>query len=202
MAQGLDPRFRPAPLDPAVLAERFGIDRPFVLCAGTLEVRKNLAGALRAFAALGEDARDHQLVVVGGRGWMNDEFAALLEAVRERVVVTGYVSDDDLVGLLGSAACFLYPSFLEGFGFPPLEAMACGTPVVTSTGGSVPEVCDDAALLVDPTDVEGMADAVRRVLADPALAADLRRRGLERAARLSWSRCAGETVAVYRAVAS
>jgi glycosyltransferase involved in cell wall biosynthesis len=195
---GLDPRFRPAPADPGVLRKRYGIDRPYVLCVGTLEVRKNLVGALQAFTALGAD--DHQLVVVGGRGWMNAEFAQIAARVRDRVVVTGYLGDDDLVGLLSSAACFLYPSFLEGFGFPPLEAMACGTPVVTSTGGSLPEVCGDAALLVEPHDIAAIASAVRRVLATPALAADLRKRGLRRADEFQWDRCAEQTVEVYRRV--
>jgi alpha-1,3-rhamnosyl/mannosyltransferase len=199
---GLDPRFRPAPLDAPTLAARFGIDRPFVLCVGTLEVRKNLIGALRAFAALGEDGAGHQLVVAGGAGWMNDEFAPALHGVRDRVVVTGYVDDDDLVGLLGACACFLYPSFLEGFGFPPLEAMACGAPVVSSTGGSLPEVCGDAALLVDPHDDEAIADAVRRVLGDRALAAGLRERGLRRSALFTWERCADGTIAAYRDAAA
>jgi glycosyltransferase involved in cell wall biosynthesis len=197
---GLDPRFRPAPLDRGELAARFGIDRPYVLCVGTLEPRKNLLGALRAFAALGDDAAGHQLVVAGG-GWMNDEFARALRDVRDRVVVTGYVGDDGLVGLLGACACFVYPSFLEGFGLPPLEAMACGAPVVSSTGGSLPEVCGDAALLVDPADVDAIAGAVQRVLTEPDLAAGLRERGLRRSAEFTWDRCAEGTVAAYRAVA-
>jgi alpha-1,3-rhamnosyl/mannosyltransferase len=196
---GLDARFRPAPLEPETLAERFGITRPYVLCVGTLEVRKNLAGALRAFARLGDAGRDHQLVVAGGRGWMNADFAALLEPMRDRVVVTGYVDDDDLVGLMSSASCFLYASFIEGFGLPPLEAMACGAPVVSSRGGSLEEVCGDAALLVDPHDTEAMAAALDRVLGDRALAGELRRRGLARAGGYTWARCAAGTARVYRA---
>jgi glycosyltransferase involved in cell wall biosynthesis len=197
---GLEPRFRPRPADPARLAARFGIDRPYVLCVGTLEVRKNLLGALEAFSALRD--LDVQLVVAGGVGWMNDEFARVVRDVRDHVIVTGYIGDDDLVGLMSSAACFLYPSFLEGFGFPPLEAMACGAPVVSSTGGSLPEVCGDAALLVDPADTRAITGALERVLTDEPLAADLRRRGLERSRAFTWARCAEGTVDVYRAAAN
>ena len=198
--EGVHARFRPVPR-PDHLAERFGIDRPYVLCVGTMEIRKNLPAALRAFAALGSERSEFQLVVTGGPGWMNAEFGSVLEQVRDDIVVTGYVSDDDLVALLSSAACFLYPSFLEGFGLPPLEAMACGAPVVSSHGGSLAEVCGDAALLVDPHDEDALADALRRVLSDAQLAADLRRRGLARAGEFSWRRCALGTARVYREVA-
>jgi glycosyltransferase involved in cell wall biosynthesis len=197
---GIDERFRPAPR-PDHLAARFGIDRPYVLCVGTLEIRKNLAGALRAFAALGAERSDFQLVVTGGPGWMNAEFGSALDELREDIVVTGYVDDEDLVALLSSAACFLYPSFLEGFGLPPLEAMACGAPVVSSRGGSLAEVCGDAALLVDPHDEGALAEALRRVLTDAELSADLRRRGPARASEFSWRRCALGTARVYREVA-
>jgi glycosyltransferase involved in cell wall biosynthesis len=197
---GIDERFRPAPR-PEHLARRFCIDRPYVLCVGTLEPRKNLAGALRAFAALGADRGAFQLVVTGGPGWMSAEFGSVLDRLREDIVVTGYVDDDDLVALLSSAACFLYPSFLEGFGLPPLEAMACGAPVVSSSGGSLAEVCGDAALLVDPHDEEALAEALRRALTDDGLAADLRRRGPARAAEFTWRRCALGTARVYRDVA-
>jgi glycosyltransferase involved in cell wall biosynthesis len=195
---GVDARFRPAPPEPAALRERFGIDRPYVLCVGTLEPRKNLATALRAFARVADHVEDLALVVVGGAGWGNAAFDEALRGVRADVVLPGYVGDEDLVGLLAGARCFLYPSLFEGFGFPPLEAMACGAPVVTSDRASIPEVVGDAALTADPEDVDALADAVARVVLDDALHARLRRRGLERSSLYTWERCAAATVDVYR----
>lgn len=191
---GVEPRFRPAPAPQALLA-RLGIDRPYVACVGTLEPRKNLVTALRAFARLGPDVA---LVVVGGRGWRNEAFEEELRAVRGKVALTGFLSDSELVGVLAGARCFLYPSLHEGYGFPPLEAMACGTPVVTSATSSLPEVVGDAGLLVDPRDVEAVAAAVARVLGDDALHDALREAGLRRAASYTWERCAAETVRAYR----
>jgi glycosyltransferase involved in cell wall biosynthesis len=192
---GVEPRFRPAAAPPGLLA-RLGIDRPYLACVGTLEPRKNLVTALRAFARVASD--DVALVVVGGRGWRNAAFEEELARVPGKVVLTGFVSDEELVGILAGARCFLYPSLHEGFGFPPLEAMACGTPVVTSSVSSLPEVVGDAGLLVDPRDVEAVADAVERVLGDDALHARLRESGLRRAASYTWGRCAAETVGAYR----
>jgi len=140
--------------------------------------------------------------VVGGRGWDGGEVEAAARGAAGTIVLTGHVDDEELVGLLGGARAFLYPSLLEGFGFPPLEAMACGTPVITSDRGSLAEVVGDAALRIDPHDVDGLADALRRVLADAGLAADLRERGLRRAAAYTWRRCAEATVGVYRELAA
>jgi glycosyltransferase involved in cell wall biosynthesis len=190
---GVEPRFRPSAPSPEVLA-RLGIDRPYVACVGTLEPRKNLVTALRAFARVREDVA---LVVVGGSGWRNAAFEEELARVPGKVVLTGFVSDEDLVGVLAGARCFLYPSLHEGFGFPPLEAMACGTPVVTSSVSSLPEVVGDAGLLVDPRDVEAVSGAVERLLRDDELHARLRSSGLERAASYTWGRCAAETVGAY-----
>jgi len=129
--------------------------------------------------------------------WRNEAFEEELRAVRGRVVLTGFLSDEDLVGVLAGARCFLYPSLHEGYGFPPLEAMACGTPVVTSATSSLPEVVGDAGLLVDPRDPEAVAGAVERLLGDDELHASLRRKGLERASSYTWDRCAAATVAAY-----
>jgi alpha-1,3-rhamnosyl/mannosyltransferase len=195
---GVEPRFRPAPAD-AALRARLGIDRPYVACVGTLEPRKNLVTALRAFARASERLGDEvALVVVGGRGWRNEAFEEELRRVRGTVVLTGFLSDEELVGVMAGARCFLYPSLHEGYGFPPLEAMACGTPVVTSATSSLPEVVGDAGLLVDPRDVDAVAAAVERILGDDALHAALREAGLQRAASYTWERCAAETVAAYR----
>jgi glycosyltransferase involved in cell wall biosynthesis len=115
------------------------------------------------------------------------------------VRLTGFIPETDLASWLSAADCFAFPSRYEGFGLPPLEAMACGTPVVSSTGSSLPEVLGDDALLIDPDDVEGLGDALSRVLGDAALAADLRARGLVRTARYSWAETARLTRIAYQA---
>jgi glycosyltransferase involved in cell wall biosynthesis len=190
---GVDERFKPTPRDDGWLRNRFGIEGRYVLSVGTLEPRKNLVSALRAFGQLHGEV-DCTLVLAGGSGWLHNEIAK----TGGKVVVTGFVSDDELVRLYGAAACFVYPSLYEGFGLPPLEAMASGAPVVTSNSASLPEVVGDAGLLVGPRDVDALAEAMARVLRSPALAAELRAKGLERAAAMSWDACAAAMVDVYR----
>ena len=194
---GVSERFHPRPAPPERLRERFGIDGPYVVCVGTLEPRKNLPVLLEAFARLPGDLRDHRLVLIGGSGWKTSTFGGALAALGDRAVLTGYVADDELVELVSSAACFAHPALFEGFGFPVLEAMACGTPVVSSDGGALREVVGDSGLLVDPRDAGGLAEAIARVLGSPELAADLRERGLARAAEHTWERCAAATVRAY-----
>ena len=130
---------------------------------------------------------------------MYDEIFAQVQALglEKRVRFTGYVAQEDLPGLYGGARLFAYPSRYEGFGLPVLEAMRCGVPVVTTTVSAMPEVAGDACLLVSPDDVPGLAEAMSRLVEQPALAAELGRRGQERAAAFTWERCARETRAVY-----
>ena len=137
---------------------------------------------------------------LGGGGWRNEDFDAELgrDRATRRVRVTGFVSEERLVELYSGAGCFLFPSLGEGFGLPPLEAMACGAPVVASDRPAVPEVTGDAALLAPPHDVEALAGHVSRVLLDGRLAAELRAAGLARARELNWTRAAAETEGVYR----
>jgi alpha-1,3-rhamnosyl/mannosyltransferase len=149
---------------------------------------------------LAESVPDCVLVVAGGRGWRNSEFERELGRHAGRVVVTGFVSDEELVRLYSGAAVFLFPSLAEGFGFPVLEAMACGAPVVCSDRTSLPEVVGDAGLLADPEDDAALAAACERVLSEDGLAERLRERGLERAAGYSWERCANATVGAYERV--
>ena len=193
---GVEGRFRPVGRDASWLAERFGVGSRYVLCVGTLEPRKNLVGALRAFGRLAVD--DCVLVVAGGRGWRNEAFERELRRQPGRVVLTGFVSDEELVRLYSGAELFLFPSLSEGFGFPVLEAMACGAPVVSSDRTSLPELVEGAGLLADPEDDDALAAACERVLSEPALAAELRERGFERATAYSWQACAEATMGVYR----
>jgi glycosyltransferase involved in cell wall biosynthesis len=195
---GVEPVFRPVDADLDRLARRFGVRPPYVLCVGTLEPRKNLTGAVRAFERIHAEFPDHSLVLIGGRGWKSRELERLLSATSAPVVRTGYVEEEELVELYSGADCFLFPSFAEGFGFPALEAMACGTPVVAGAGSSLPEVVGDAGLLADPGSTEAIADALRRVLGSPELRDDLRSRGLERSRAFTWERCAEATAVVYR----
>jgi glycosyltransferase involved in cell wall biosynthesis len=179
-----------------------GLDGRYVLWVGTVEPRKNLPTLLRAFAAVQTDAK---LVLVGPQGWNEELGARLAElppAVRERVLVLGFVPHEDLGPLYAGATAFCFPSLLEGFGFPVVEAMAQGTPVVTSLGTSTEELAGDAGLLVDPRDADALADALGRVLADEALAARLGELGRARAAIYTWARSADLVLAAYREVAS
>ena len=194
---GVDARFSPSEPDLEWLARRFRIHGPFVLTVGTLEPRKNLVTAIRAVQLLAANGVSLTLVMAGDRGWRNDELDGLIASSVCPTLATGYLQDDGLVRLYGSARCFVYPSLYEGFGLPPLEAMACGTPVISSNRASLPEVVGGAALLVAPDDVQAIADAIFRVTTDDQLAVDLGRRGLERSSKFTWQRCAKETVAVY-----
>lgn len=185
---GVDARFTPGEPDPAVLA-RHGIDAPYVLSVGTLQPRKGLDALAGACAGL-----EHRLVVAGARGWHDD---AILARLQGHATITGRVSDEELVALLRGADALVHASAHEGFGFPPLEALACGTPVVAVRRSSVPEVVGDAAELAEP---DALGPALERVLGDPRRRDELRARGLERARELSWQRCAAATVDVYREV--
>jgi glycosyltransferase involved in cell wall biosynthesis len=177
-----------------------GVSEPYVLAVGNLQPRKNLLRLLAAYALLRDRGeRDHRLVLVGQRGSYGGEIEMAIARLRltEHVVLTGYVSDAQLVALYRGASLFVYPSLYEGFGLPIVEAMACGTPVVTSNLASMPEVAGDAALLADPTSVDTLADAMSRVLSDSTLRARMRTDGLRRSAQFSWSRTAQQTLAVY-----
>jgi glycosyltransferase involved in cell wall biosynthesis len=180
-----------------------GVAEPFVLAVGNLEPRKNLVRLIQAF---GLTVRQHgftgQLVLVGQahRRAGDARLAARDAGVESRVVFTGFVSRDDLTLLYNRASLFVYPSLYEGFGLPPLEAMACGCPVVASNVTALPEVLGDAALLVNPLAVEALAEAMAAVLERPELAASLREKGRQRAARYSWEATAARTREVYTQV--
>jgi glycosyltransferase involved in cell wall biosynthesis len=204
--EGVDERFAPVEDADALLAvrRRYGLARPFILGLGTLQPRKNFCGLIEAFARLRERlGLEHDLVIVGGKGWLYEPiFARVRELGLEgRVRFLGFAADEDLPAIYSLASCLAYPSFYEGFGLPVLEAMACGTPVVTSRSSSLPEVAGTAAVLVDPHDVEELAVALEQVLHDQALRAELRAAGRRRAEGFTWERAARELLASYRALA-
>jgi glycosyltransferase involved in cell wall biosynthesis len=169
-----------------------------------LEPRKNIAFLLQAFSRLlAERPQDDvQLVVAGGRGWGDGQPIATMEAlnIRPRVIFTDFVEDDDLPDLYRGAQMFVYPSLYEGFGLPVVEAMACGTPVITSNRASLPEVAGDAALLIDPTRPDDLAAAMSALMSSGTLREELRWKGLARAKAFTWEAVARKTMGVYRAV--
>jgi glycosyltransferase involved in cell wall biosynthesis len=196
---GKDAAFRQLPAgEVAGFQAEQGLPERFILFVGTLEPRKNVARLIEAYARLSSDRPP--LMLIGGRGWLYDDVFARVEALNlsDEVHFVGYVPAEDLPRWYNAASLFVYPSLYEGFGLPPLEAMACGTPVVTSTASSLPEVVGDAGLLVDPTDTEELASAMGLVLADAGLREEMRGAGLARARDYSWRRTAQHTVSSYR----
>jgi glycosyltransferase involved in cell wall biosynthesis len=178
---------------------RYDLPERFLLTVGTIEPRKNLSRLLAAFEILVRQDLMDAWVIVGRPGWLYDAFFAQLEASpsSEKVILPGFVPDEDLPALNAAATAAVLPSLYEGFGLPILEAMACGAPVVCSETSSLPELGGDAVRYFDPTDVEAMVATLTEVLSDEALRGEMRRRGLEQAARFSWERAARETRALY-----
>jgi glycosyltransferase involved in cell wall biosynthesis len=178
---------------------RYGIDAPYLLYIGGFDRRKNVDALIRAYAQT-TARHDATLVLVGASEQESARLHATAEsaALENRVRIIGYVPDDDLVLLYNGASAFVYPSLYEGFGLPAVEAMACGTPVLTSNRASLPEVVGDAALIFDPTRLDDIAAAIDRVFTDGDEMSRLRSRGLAVAARLTWRKTAERTLDVYR----
>jgi glycosyltransferase involved in cell wall biosynthesis len=174
---------------------------PFILAVGTLQPRKNYTRLIQAFAQLGEP--DVNLVIAGGKGWMYEAIFAEVERLRlgERVIFAGFVADEDLPALYSAASVLAYPSTYEGFGLPILEAFACGTPVVTSTAACLPEVAGEAALLVPPTDVAALAEALGRAYGDQPTRDRLIQAGNARARQFTWRAAAGQLIELYHRLA-
>src|SRR5712692_6685016 len=173
----------------------------FILFVGTRERRKNLDGLLRAYLALPRYLKDEfKLVLVGPQGWENDADERMVHEVGKSIVNLGYIETQQLAYVYNLASLFVFPSLYEGFGLPPLEAMACGCPVVVSKEASLPEVCGDAAYYVDPKDVDSVAEGMSRVLGDETLRKSLIARGVERAKLFSWEKTARKTLDVFEEV--
>ncbi len=184
----------------AAVRERLGVEEDFLLYVGTIEPRKNLLTLVRAFVEmLSTTSLRPQLVIAGKKGWLSDDLYAYVKesGVARRVLFTGYVTDDELRALYSSCRAFVYPSLYEGFGLPPLEAMACGAPVIASNIPSIREVTGEAARLVDPENVNALAQSIVSLLLDEGEQQHLSSAGLKRAAEFSWERTARSIREVY-----
>ena len=202
---GFDPRM----IKPRNVAEgdavcqKYGLPPEYLLYVGTIQPRKNLDTLIQAFSRFKKIASsDNKLVIVGRKGWLYEQlFVRIKELNLEpEIVFTGFVPDEDLPFIYDRASVFLYLSLFEGFGLPPLEAMACGIPVITSNTTSLPEVVGDAGITVSPTDVDAVVFAMQQVLTDPLRAEKMREAGRNRAQLFSWEMAAHETLAVYKQV--
>jgi glycosyltransferase involved in cell wall biosynthesis len=201
---GIESTFHPVPRDEGnEIRIKYHLPESYVLYVGTLEPRKNIASLIRAYAKVRKNEGVSQgLVICGGLGWLYQDLFKLVRelGLQNEIIFTGHVPNEHLPAIYSGAELLVYPSIYEGFGLPVLEAMACGTPVITSTVSSLPEVAGDAALLVNPYDVEELASAIEKVLSDSELRTKLITKGLERARLFSWEKTARETLAVYQEV--
>ena len=185
--------------------DRYGIAGDYLLTVGSIQPRKNLPRLINAYARLCRERRIEnlpRLVVAGKRAWLYRETlaAASNSTVEDQIIFTGYVPDEDLSALYSAAKCFIYPSFFEGFGLPPLEAMRCGTPTITGDRTCLPEVVGNGALLVDPFDEQSILEGIVKVLCDDRLRAQLREKGINRAGSFDWKKTARQTLEVYEMV--
>jgi len=200
---GVSPHFKRI-TDPVLLGatrHKFGLKHPLVLAVGTLEPRKNHIGLIKAFYQAQKKKRGPaMLALAGGKGWLYEETQRLVEELKleKKVIFLGRVSDLELVTLYSLADVFAFPSFVEGFGVPPLEAMACGAPVITSNTSSLPEAVGDAALLIDPYNTGELSGAITRILENKQLQEELRQKGYERVKEYTWLASAHKMLSVYQ----
>lgn len=181
--------------------QNLGLPEQFILFVGTREPRKNLSRFLQAYLELPESLkREFKVVLVGARGWGEGISADVFQQVGDRIVVIDYVDTDTLACIYGMASLFVFPSLYEGFGLPPVEAMACGCPVVVSNAASLPEVCGDAGFYVEPKEVSSIAGGICKVLTDSDLKRDLVAKGLQRARLFDWDKTAKETLEIFSQV--
>jgi len=197
----LDPSFYPRDdAEVQAVCARYGIVGPYILSVGTLQPRKNFVRLIEAYHTVWA-ARDipHRLVIAGGPGWLYEPIYEARERLRlqDRVILPGFVEEQHLPALYSGADLFAFPSLYEGFGFPVLEAMACNTPVITSNTSSLPEAAGRAALLVPPTDVDALAEAISQGISNTALRQELLRAGREQCSRFSWDQSAEQLLAAY-----
>ena len=177
------------------------LPKNFILFVGSIEPRKNLKNALLAYNSLpAAFKKEYKFVLAGFSGWKNEEVMKIIRKEKENIVYLGYLSNQDLAYLYNLASVFLYPSLYEGFGLPPLEAMACGTPVIVSDSSSLPEVCRDAAYYIDPRSTESISDGIMKVTSDSELRSTLAQKGIDRANMFSWDASAGKHLSLFNEV--
>jgi glycosyltransferase involved in cell wall biosynthesis len=205
---GASPSFAPVTDQKELTRVRdlYGIERDYILSVGSIQPRKNLSRLIAAYSRLRRaqtGAKLPQLVLAGKCAWLYEETLRTIKAleVSESVILTGYVPEGDLPALYSGAVCFVYPSYFEGFGLPPLEAMKCGTAVIVGNKTSLPEVVGDAALLVDPFNIDEIASAMEQVITDSSLRSRLRSKGLDQAKLFDWRDTARKTLVVYNKAA-
>lgn len=178
--------------------QKYRLPENFILYAGSIEPRKNLVNLIHAYLSLDGNIRSkYKLVFAGFSGWKNREVMDLIKGKEPDVTYLGYIPDEDLARIYNLASVFVFPSFYEGFGLPPLEAMACGCPVITSNTSSLPEVCGDAAYYIDPWSRESIAEGIHRVITDENLRKHLIERGKERSRLFSWEKSARELLDIF-----
>lgn len=203
--EAANPIYRPLPKEQVqpVVKSKYKLDPGFILFVSTIEPRKNLPGLLRAYRRLRDDyKREELLVLAGSKGWLWEEVYETVDKLdlESHVVFLGRVPSEDLLYLYNAASLLVHPSFYEGFGLTPLEAITCGAPVIASNISSIPEVVGDAALLTDPNDIDGLTVAIWRLLTEEELRKDLICKGLKRAKKFSWLEAARKTLEVYHKV--
>lgn len=203
--EAANPIYRPMPNNKAcrIAKEKYKIDQDFILFVSTIEPRKNLPGLLQAYRRLRDDYKRNELLVLAGRnGWLWEEVYETVDKLEltDHVAFLGLVPSEDLVYLYNAARLLVHPSFYEGFGLTPLEAMTCNTPVIVSNTAALPEVVGDAALMINPHDIDGLTVAMWRVLTEEDLRQDLIERGSKRATKFSWEETAKKTLEVYHKV--
>jgi glycosyltransferase involved in cell wall biosynthesis len=200
---GIHTDFQPASrLRQRNVCEKYHLSQPYILYVGSIEKRKNLVRVLKAFSQFYQKRQSHRLVIVGPKKWHYTLIENVFNEidVGDSIIFTGYVAQEDLPVIYSAADLFIYPALYEGFGLPVLEAMACGTPVITSNVSSLPEVAGDAALLVDPYDVDAIETALHEMIEDETLRVQMKERGLQRAKRYVWRQTAEQTLLVYQTI--
>ena len=202
---GIDPELKPVTDadNRTAVVEKYGISPPYILHIGTIQPRKNLTRLVDSFISSGVD---HQLVLAGKLGWLAEPIVSKIQGMkptdRERFLLTGYIADEDKGALISTAEALVFPSLYEGFGFPLIEANACGTPVLASNSSSLPEVAGHAALLVDPLDQTAIGDGISQILSDETLRENLVEAGIINARRFSWETAAVKTLDVLEMATS
>ena len=185
--------FRPVPKEElTAFTKKTNLPKNFFLAVGTIEPRKNYPNLIRAFAQISEKYPDHHLIIVGKDGWKSEKVHEEIKKnyLQKKVHILGYLSGDSLTSLFNLAKAFVFPSFYEGFGIPPLEAMKCGCPVIASNTSSIPEVVGDSALLVNPEKIEEISGAMEKIIKDPELRDKLKNKGLNQSKKFSWEESA------------